>query len=209
MTITVTRADNLANRAMAYQLVRETYMQAFQLDINELSTVQTHQFKSDVLIASDADSQRILGTMSVMYPDHNGNFPCESLFGFDLSCYGRSLGKYVEIGRFATSEEGKKNRAVVISLFLGALRHLQIIGADGWLATVKDDIFGFLSKLALPLHSIEQTPMLHGYNPLRGYVGNDAALHLFDVSLRETERSFSRFESYLVRGRVKLVSFIE
>ena len=209
MAITVTLADSISKLAMAHQLVRDTYMQAFQLDINDLNVIHTHQFNADVLIAFDSDNQQILGTMSVMYPDRNGVFPCESLFGFDLSSYRLSFGKYVEIGRFATSYEGKRNHAVVISLFLGALRRLQSVGADGWVATVKDDIFGFLRKLALPLRCIEQAPKLLGNDPLMGYVGSDAALHLFGVSLRETEDSFRRFESYLVRGTVKVVAFME
>lgn len=207
MAIIVKLAKNYRQRATAYQLVRNTYLQKFNVDIDNLHFSHPEKFKSDVLMAISTNTKRVLGTMSVMYPNRNGIFPCESLFGFKLSDYNMADHNYVEIGRFATSEEGKKNIMVVIALFLGAIKHLQNKQIEGWTATVKDDVFDFLQKgVSLPLNSIEQTPVLQEDDPLWNYIGNTSNLHLFNVSLDKTAFSFQRFEGFLTRGVIDIQS---
>jgi hypothetical protein len=204
MAIIIILAKNRKQRSIAHQLVRETYQQAFQVDINELHHLHPEKFKSDVLLAISTITRKVLGTMSVMYPNQKGVFPCESLFGFELSNYSLADNQYVEIGRFATTVEGKRNSSVVIALFLGAIKHLQNHQICGWTATVKDDVFQFLQKVNLPLHNINQSPKLQVNDPLWAYVGDITSLHLFDVSLNDTVQSFQRFDGYITRKMVEL-----
>lgn len=205
MVINITLAENSNQRFAAHQLVKETYLRKFSVNIDELHYLHPEQFDCDTLLAYSGESNEVLGTMSIMYPNQSGIFPCESLFGFNLSLYNFAKNKYVEIGRFATSEKAKRNPAVVISLFLGAIRHLQIRQINGWTATVKNDVFDFLRKIALPLHRIEQFPVLREEDPLNSYVGERSNLHLFDVSLEATVFSFQRFEGYLKKELVKIL----
>lgn len=204
MAIIIILAKNRKQRSMAHRLVRETYQQTFKVDINELHQFHPEKFESDVLLAISTITRKVLGTMSIMYPNQNGVFPCESLFGFELGNYPFAKNQYVEIGRFATSKEGKKNISVVISLFLGAIRHLQNQQINGWTATVKDDVFQFLQKVNLPIQNINQSPKLQVNDPLWAYVGSIGSLHLFEVSLNDTVQSFKRFDGYITRKMVEL-----
>lgn len=204
MVINVILAKKNRQRSEAHQLVKETYLQKFNVNIDHLHYLHPEKFKSDTLIAYSKESDEILGTMSLIYPNCKGGFPCESLFGFDLSGFNFAANKYVEVGRFATSEKAKKNPAVVISLFLGAIQHLQNKKINGWTATVKNDVFDFLNKISLPVHCINQLPKLVENDPLNTYVGQPSALHLFDVTLSETQKSFQRFEGFLSKELIKL-----
>jgi hypothetical protein len=204
MTINVILAKKSIQRSNAHQLVKETYLQKFNVNIDHLHYLHPERFRSDTLVAYSNESDEILGTMSLIYPNREGGFPCESLFGFDLSGFNFAANKYVEVGRFATSEKAKKNPAVVISLFLGAIQHLQNKKIYGWTATVKNDVFDFLNKISLPLHCIEQSPKLLETDPLNSYVGKPTALYLFDVTLTETKNSFQRFDGFLTKGLIKL-----
>jgi len=205
MAIIIKLAKNQNLFSKAHKLVRKTYLQTFNMDIDELHFFHPEKFKSDVLLAISADNNEILGTMSIMYPNLEGIYPCESLFGFELSKYHLANNNYVEIGRFATSDEGKKKVTVVIALFLGAIKYLQNQEVNGWTATVKDDVYDFLHRVvSLPLNNIAQKPIIQENDPLKSYVGNANSLHLFDVSLNETAFSFKRFEGYLKRGLIDL-----
>lgn len=204
MAIIIILARNEKQLSLAHQLVRETYQKSFQIDINDLHHLHPEKFESDVLLAISSITHQVLGTMSIMYPNHEGVFPCESLFGFELDNYALSTKKYVEIGRFATSDEGKKNSSVVISLFLGAIKHLQNQQINGWTATVKDDVFQFLQKVNLSVNNINQVPKLQVNDPLWTYIGDTSSLHLFEASLNDTIHSFKRFDGYLSRNLVEL-----
>jgi hypothetical protein len=204
MAIIIILAQNKNERLAAHQIVKNTYIQSFNVDIDELYHLHPEQFESDVLLAYSNETCQYLGTMSIMFPNNLGQFPCESLFGFNLSNLELVQKKYIEVGRFATTEEGKKNPAVVIALFLGAIKLLEIKQINGWTATVKNDVYDFLQKIALPVHNIAQTPILQEKDPLNAYVGNQNDIHLFDVSLTETAISFGRFQGYLTREKVKL-----
>lgn len=204
MVIKVFLAQTNKQRSEAHQLVKKVYWEKFRVNIDHLHDWHPEKFQSDTLVAYSDESDEILGTMSLIYPNCKGQFPCESLFGFDLSEFNFGTDKYVEVGRFATSEKGRENRFVVISLFLGAIQHLQDKEIYGWTATVKDDVYDFLNKLSLPLNNINQSPKLLQNDPLNNYVGQPLALHLFDVTLADTEKSFKQFEGCLDRGRIKL-----
>lgn len=205
MAIIIKLAKNQNLFSKAHKLVRKTYLQTFNVDINELHFFHPEKFKSDVLLAISTDTNEVLGTMSIMYPNREGVFPCESLFGFELTKYHLANNNYVEIGRFATSDEGKKKNTVVIALFLGAIKYLQNQKVNGWTATVKDEVYDFLHEIvSLPLLKIEQKPVIQENDPLKNYVGNTDNLHVFNVSLNETAFSFQRFEGYLKRGLIDL-----
>jgi hypothetical protein len=204
MVINVILAKKNKQRSDAHQLVKETYLQKFNVNIDHLHELHPEKFHSDTLVAYSNESEEILGTMSLIYPNRKGGFQCESLFGFDLSGLNFAANKYVEVGSFATSEKAKKNPAVVISLFLGAIQHLQNKKISGWTATVKNDVFDFLNKISLPMKCINQSPKLHENDPLNSYVGQPSALHLFDVTLSETKISFQRFEGFLSKELIKL-----
>lgn len=204
MAIIIILAQNNDERLVAHQIVRNTYIQSFNVDIDELHHLHPQQFESDVLLAYSNETNQYLGTMSIMFPNNLGQFPCESLFGFNLSKLFLVQKNYVEVGRFATTDEGKKNPAVVIALFLGAIKLLEMKQINGWTATVKNDVYDFLRRISLPVHSIFQTPKLQKKDPLKRYVGDKKDIHLFDVTLIETAISFGRFQGYLTREKVKL-----
>lgn len=204
MAIIVILAQNKNERLIAHQIVRNTYMHSFNVDIDELHYLHPEQFESDVLLAYSNETNQYLGTMSIMFPNNLGQFPCESLFGFNLSKMDLVKKNYIEVGRFATTEEGKKNPAVVIALFLGAIKLLEMKHINGWAATVRNDMYNFLKKISLPVHNIKQMPKLRKEDPLKNYIGNKKDIHLFDVSLSETIISFGRFQGYLAHERIKL-----
>ncbi len=206
MVINIDLAQNSKQRFAAHQLVKKTYLSKFKVNIDKLHLLHPEQFESDTLLAYADDSDEVLGTMSIMYPNGDGMFPCESLFGFNLNNYNLAPKRYVEVGRFATSDKAKGDYKVVVSLFLGAIKHLQAKQINGWTATVKDEIFDFLSKLPLPIHNIEQLPKLKANDPLNFYVneGGSSDLHLFDVTMQETIFSFQKFNRFLTHGNIKI-----
>ena len=171
MPIIITLARTREQKAAAFELLRKIYLETYQIDLNDLHHSHPEKFRSDILIAYSDESNEILGTMSIIYPNQKGLFPTETLFGFDLSDLGLSGKKYVEVGRFATSESATMDRKVVLSLFLGALRLFEIKKIQGWSGTVKDDVFRFLNTIKLPLHTINQSPRLKENDILIPYVG--------------------------------------
>ena len=188
----------------AHELVRKSYGEAFHLDLDELKIEHHEQFKHEVLIATSSTNGEILGTLSFMYPSDDGVFPCESFFGFNLKKNLKKKRQFIEIGRFATSKEGKKNPAVVISLFLGITYFVKARKINGWVATVKDDIFNFFLKINMPMHLINQLPDLPKSSPLWGYIGDVSSLHLFKVSSSEAANSFSRFQGCITKKLIEI-----
>jgi hypothetical protein len=204
MSVIMKLAKTRKELSEAHELVKKTYGGAFGINLDELKEEKEGQFKHDVLIAVSSATNEILGTISIMYPNANGIFPCERFFGFNLKKSLEGKSKYVEIGRFATSDEGKQHHTVFISLLLGVSSFLKAKKINGWIATVKDDIFNFLQTIKLPIHNILQKPVLSRDNPLRLYVGDDASLHLFDVTSSETMNSFERFTGYITKRLIEI-----
>jgi hypothetical protein len=206
MAIIIDLASSSKQRLAAHQLVKKTYLKKFKVNIDKLHLWHPEQFESDTLLVYTEDSEEVLGTMSIMYPNQHGIFPCESLFGFNLTPYSLASKQYVEVGRFATEDKAKENWRVVVSLFLGAIKLLKTKQINGWTATVKDEIYSFLNKLPLPVHNIEQLPNLKPNDPLNFYVkqGASSGLHLFDVSMEETMVSFQKYNRFLAQGHIKI-----
>ena len=204
MSVITKIAKSRKELSKAHELVKKTYKEAFNLDLDELKAVKKGQFKHDVLIAISSVTNEILGTISIMYPNEKGVFPCETFFGFNLRNNLEGKDKYVEIGRFATSDEGKQHRTVFISLLLGVSSFLKARKINGWIATVKDDIFNFLQHIKLPVHTILQKPVISKKNPLWLYVGDISSLHLFDVTSFETMSSFEKFKGYITKKLIEI-----
>jgi hypothetical protein len=202
MPITITLAKTSEQRAAAYKLLRDTYLEEYQIDLNELHHSHPEKFRSDILIAYSDNPNEILGTMSIIYPNQKGLFPTETLFGFDLSDFALPNQKYVEVGRFATAKSARKQSKVVISLFLGALKLFKNKRIKGWTGTVKDDVFGFLNTIHLPLNTVNQSPKIKENDILIPYIGDYSSIHPFHVPVKQTITTFRRFNGYLDRGLI-------
>lgn len=199
--IIVKLATKEEQKNQAHQLVKIEYLKKLKVDIDKLHHFHSEHFNRDVLMAFTEDEMELVGTMSVIYPNTKAIYPCESLFGFDLNDR-KLVGKnYIEIGRFATKQGENCNRKIVISLFLGAIKHLQNQQIKGWTAIVKDNIFDFLKALSLPMNIINQKPKLSANHPLRTYATDT---HLFDVSLADTIPSFQKYDRFKRNGHIKI-----
>lgn len=206
MIVITTLAKSQKQRLLAHDLVKKTYLSEFKVDIDNLKTTPpSQQFRSEVLIAQSASTKEILGTISIIYPNDLGKFPCESLFGFDLENDFSYKNNYVEIGRFATSDEGKKDNTVLYSLLLGIKFLLQKRQIQGWVATVKEDLFSFINNIKLPIHQISQLPNISQDNILWGYIGDISSLHLLDTTSIETVKTFSMYDRYITNNKIKII----
>jgi hypothetical protein len=202
MQIQIQLAENPEQVLEAHNLVRTVYKRCFGgLDINKL---KGRKFRHEVLIAVLPENQKVLGTLSFMYPEKD-NFPCESSFGFKLKDVLSGKDDYVEIGRFATSDECKQHLTVVISLFLGIAFYLEKRQIKGWVATIKDHIFNYFTKIELPMHSINQKPNLRKNSLMWKYIEDPKTLHLFDITSEKSIATFKqKYQRYVDNGSVKI-----
>jgi hypothetical protein len=205
MAIIVTLAKTSKQKAAAFQLLKEVYLQTYQINLDELHRFHPEKFKSDILIAHEENDTEILGTMSIIYPNNQNLYPSETLFGFDFGGLNISRKNYVEVGRFATAKKAKGKSCVVISLFLGALKFFKNNNnITGWTGTIKDDVLKFLNCINLPINIINQLPKLKEGDILHNYVGNPVSIYPFHISVADTIASFAKFNNYLERGVIKV-----
>lgn len=202
MSILVKLAATDSERRDAHALVRESYRQSFGLDLNDLHHKES--FNSQVLMAYSLNDQSLLGTMGILFPNSEGRYPSEALFGYDLSDIRGDIRGYAEIGRFATSREGKSDPSVVLSLFLGAISYHESSGIPGWIATVKDDVYRFLGSLGLAMPLLDQEPFIAENDPLKKYAGDGQDIRLIRVKIEDTRRAFDRFYLLKKRGSIRL-----
>jgi hypothetical protein len=202
MRIKIQLAEHPEQILAAHNLVRKVYKKCFNgLDVNQL---KSPKFRQEVLIAVSAESNEILGTLSFMYPSEN-TFPCESSFGFVLSETLKKKQGYLEIGRFATTDECKKHLTVVISLFLGIAYFLEKRQMNGWIATIKDHIFDFFKKIDLPMNCIEQSPNLPPDSLMWKYIEDPRTLHLFEIGAEKSIDVFKqKFQRYIINGSIEI-----
>ncbi len=197
--IIVTLAETTEQENQAHQLVKDEYGKKLNVDIDKLRLIYPQRFECDVLMAFTEDEMKLVGTMSVMYP--NAIYPCELMFGLNLVERKLAQKNYVEIGRFTTNRNGIENRVVIGALFVGAIQHLQNKQINGWTAIVQSHIFNFLKKHDLPMNIINQKPNLSENHPLYSYAKDT---YVFDVSLVNTIPSFQSFDSYKESGLIKI-----
>ncbi len=200
MQIQIKLAESPEQILEAHDLVRKVYKKCFGgLDINKL---KGRKFRHEVLIAVSPENQKVLGTLSFMYPEED-KFPCESSFGFKLKNVLNEKNDYVEIGRFATSDECKQHLTVVISLFLGIAFYLEKKQIKGWVATIKDHIFNFFAKIELPMNNIDQKPILRKNSLMWKYIEDPKTLHLFDITSEKSIEIFKqKFQHYTKNGSI-------
>jgi hypothetical protein len=204
MKIKIRLAKTRRQILAARDLVRMVYKKCFGLDLNLLKGTKKQHFKKEVLIATCPLTNEILGTLSFMYPN-KGVFPCESFFGYDLADTLKDKENYIEIGRFATNDESKKNLIVVISLFLGMAQFLEERKLSGWIAVIKDHIYDFFTRIELPMNAINQPPNLPEEDPMWLYIEDTKKLHLFDISSTESIATFKKvFQRYLDNGSIDI-----
>lgn len=199
--IIIKLASKEEQKNQAHQLVKVEYLKKLKVDIDKLHHFHSEHFNRDVLMAFTEDEMELVGTMSVLYPNSNAIYPCESFFGVDLKSRKLAKKNYVEIGRFATKQGENCDKKIVIALFLGAIKHLQNQQIKGWTAIVKDNIFDFLKGLSLPMNIINQKPKLSANHPLHAYATDT---HLFDVSLAETIPSFQKYDRFKRNELIKI-----
>jgi hypothetical protein len=203
MQIQIQLAERPEQILEAYNLVRKVYKKCFNnLDINKL---KSKSFKHEVLIAISPENQKVLGTLSFMYPDED-IFPCESSFGFNLKDALIGKNGYVEIGRLATTDECKNHFTVMVSLFLGIAFYLEKRQIHGWVATIKDHIFNHFTRIELPMNQINQAPNLPKRNLLWKYIGDPKTLHLFDIPSEKSIATFKgKYQRYIDNGSVEIL----
>ena len=204
MKVKIQLANSLEQLAEAQSLVEKTYQDEFEIDLRELAKIKSQGFEYEVLIAISEDTQEILGTLSFMYPTIKGIFPCESYFGFNMDGFVKRKIKHIEIGRFATSENGRKHRIVVLSLFLGIAHFLEKRKIKGWIATVKDNIFNFFKQIELPMNCIDQKPILAPDDLMWEYIKDVSTLHLFSIKSSLSIISFKKFQRFVDEGLVEI-----
>lgn len=206
MSIKLKIAKTKNDHEVAKKLVRESYQKSFALDINHLRKFHKETFQKKVIMAYSTNEEELLGTMSIQFPNRDGKYPSESLFKYNLSSLNLANQNYVEIGQFATSENGKSNPLIVISLFLGAIAYLKESDIPGWIATVKNDVFGFLQNLSLEMTIIDQFPTINKEDPLINYVDDLTKIHLMKATIENTEASFRRFNRFITSEKIRIQS---
>jgi Autoinducer synthase len=197
--IIVTLAKTKDEKKQAHQFVRDVYRKKLQVDIDKLRILYPERFECDVLMAFTEDEMKLVGTMSVMYP--NAIYPCELMFGLDLKERKLAQKNYVEIGRFAADKSSSESCDAVGALFIGAIEHLQNKQINGWTAIVQSHIFNFLKRLDLPMNLTKQKPNLSENHPLYTYAKDTC---VFDVSLADTIPSFQKYENLKHNGLIKI-----
>ena len=201
MQISIQLAESPEQILEAHNLVKTVYKKCFRLNIDKL---KGGTYRHEILIAVSPYNQKILGTLSFMYPNE-GIFPCESFFGFNLKDSLLGTDGYIEIGRLATADESKNHLKVVTSLFLGIAFYLEKKQINGWVATIKDQIFNYFTRIELPMNCIDQNPNLPKKSALWKYIEDPKTLHLFDITSEKSIETFKgKYQRLIDNGSVEI-----
>lgn len=209
MEINILLAQTAEQKHKALELVRESYVSHFDLDLSMLNPCsEDHEtvleFEKDILIVQSKEDGKILGSLSFIYPK-NGKFPCEYYFGLNLPEEDRQVLACVEVGRFATSQSCKNNPIVIIALFLGIAAYVEKRKIKRWIAVIKDNFFDFFMKINLPMKELAQKPNLPPEHLLWKYIENTEQVHTFITDGLVSSHVFNeRFGKYVQINRIKI-----
>lgn len=205
MKLTVNFARTEQELLEAENLALSRYSRQFGVNLASVKNSSGDKFEKDVLIIRE-ESQKIIATVTMMYPAQKNLFPTEDLFGVDIQRQIPDLAKrsLIEVGRVAKSENCHDGDQVMNALMLTTLEYLRRKNLDGWIATVKKPMMRFLRKSKL--NKVTMLEHLEGYTPLinadvKKYLEGDD-VYYFTASYTQTFQAFYPLYDLTRQGKV-------